>query len=528
MPLPFCRPLALALLLACALPLRPALAQAQETLERGNGPEPSTLDAHRCQEIACANVLRDLYEGLVAEDARGQLIPGLAERWQRSDDGLEWTFDLREGARWSDGQPIDAAQVAASFRRAFEPATAAPLAPLLHAIENAAEVQAGRVPPSALGVEAVDARSLRIRLHEPIDLLPRLTLPIGFPLRVDAVEAHGSGHTQPGRLIGNGAYALDAWRPQSMITLVRNPHFHTPAAIERVRFHVTEDAASELKRYAAGDLHITETVPPGRLDRLRARFGEELRISPYLGVFFLGLNIERTPLDAKPLREALNLSLDRELLVRAVTGMGEAPAYTLVPPGVRGHVPVEPEWAQWTLEQRLDRARAAYAEAGYTAENPARLTLRYNTSTVHRRVALAVAAMWREQLGVITELRNEEWKVFVANRRQRRVTEVFRGGWIADYDDAGSFLDLFASGSPLNWSGYADAEYERLLGAARAASDPEQRARLRGEAEARLLAAHPIVPLYFYTSKHLVSPRLRGFEPNPLDRHPSRFLRFAE
>ncbi len=517
---------ALALLLACALPLWPALAQT--TLERGNGPEPSTLDAHRCQEIACANVLRDLYEGLVAEDAHGALIPGLAEVWQSSADGLEWTFTLRADARWSDGQPIDAAQVAASFRRAFEPATAAPLAPLLYAIDNGAGVQAGRAPPDALGVEALDARTLRIRLHAPIDLLPRLTLPIAFPLRVDAVETHGSSHTQPGRLIGNGAYALEAWRPQSMITLARNPHFHTPAAIERVRFHVTEDAASELKRYAAGDLQITETVPPGRLDRLRARFGEELRISPYLGVFFLGLNIERAPLASKPLREALNLSLDRELLVRAVTGMGEAPAYSLVPPGVRGHAPTEPAWAQWTPAQRLERARAAYAEAGYSADNPARLSLRYNTSTVHRRVALAVAAMWREQLGVITELRNEEWKVFVANRRQRRVTEVFRGGWIADYDDAGSFLDLFASGSPLNWSGFADAEYERLLGAARAASDPDERARLRGEAEARLLDAHPIVPLYFYTSKHLVSPRLRGFEPNPLDRHPSRFLRFAE
>lgn len=519
---------AIALLLAWALPARAAQAVAAETLERGNGPEPSTLDAHRCQEIACANVLRDLYEGLVAEDAQGALIPGLAERWERSDDGLAWTFHLREDARWSDGQPIDAAQVVASFRRAFEAATAAPLAPLLHAIENAAELQAGRVSPGALGVEAVDARTLRIHLREPIDLLPRLTLPIAFPLRVDAIEAHGSGHTQPGRLIGNGAYALEAWRPQSMITLARNPHFHTPAAIARVRFHVTEDAASELKRYAAGDLHITETVPPGRLDRLRARFGDELRISPYLGVFFLGLNIERAPLDARPLREALNLSLDRELLVRAVTGMGEAPAFTLVPPGVRGHSPVEPEWTRWTPQQRLERARAAYAEAGYSTENPARLTLRYNTSTVHRRVALAVAAMWREQLGVITELRNEEWKVFVANRRQRRVTEVFRGGWIADYDDAGSFLDLFAPGSPLNWSGFADAGYERLLSEARAASDPDARARLRGEAEARLLDAYPIVPLYFYTSKHLVSPRLRGFEPNPLDRHPSRFLRFAE
>lgn len=503
-------------------------AQASATLERGNGPEPSTLDAHRCQEIACANVLRDLYEGLVTEDAHGALIPGLAERWQRSAEGLEWTFRLRADAHWSDGSIVTADQVVASFQRAFAPATAAPLGPLLYAIEHAAEVQSGALPPSALGVQAVDAHTLRIRLNQPIDLLPRLTLPIVFPLRVDAIETHGAGHTQPGRLIGNGAYRLEAWRPQSMITLVRSAHYHAPALIERVRFHVTEDAASELKRYAAGDLHITETVPPGRLDRLRTRFGEELRISPYLGVFFLGLNIERAPLDSRPLREALTLAVDRELLVRAVTGMGEAPAYSLVPPGVQGHIRIEPEWAGWTPAQRLERARAAYAEAGYSTHAPARLSLRYNTSTVHRRVALAVAAMWREQLGVITELRNEEWKVFVANRRQRRVTEVFRGGWIADYDDAGSFLDLFVSGSPLNWSGVADLHYDALLAEAAGETDPQHRALLRGTAEARLLADAPIVPLYYYTSKHLVSPRLRGFEPNPLDRHPSRFMSFTE
>ncbi|MFY8136170.1 MAG: ABC transporter substrate-binding protein, partial [Aquimonas sp.] len=153
----------LARLLTCALALSAANARALETLERGNGPEPSTLDAHRCQEITCANVLRDLYEGLVAEDAHGALIPGLAQAWARSEDGLEWTFTLREGARWSDGQPIDAAQLVASFRRAFAPTTAAPLAPLLYAIDQAAEVQAGRAPPRALGVEALDARTLRIR-----------------------------------------------------------------------------------------------------------------------------------------------------------------------------------------------------------------------------------------------------------------------------------------------------------------------------------------------------------------------------
>jgi len=513
--------------LLCPALLAATPAWAADILERGNGPEPSTLDAHRCQEIACANVLRDLYEGLVTEDASGQLIPGLALAWQRSEDGLRWVFKLRPDARWSDGAAITAEQVAASFRRAFTPATAAPLGPLLHAIAGAAEVQAGRISPAELGVRALDPHSLEIRLSQPIDLLPRLTLPIAFPLRLDAIEAHGSQHTQPGNLLGNGAYRLEGWRPQSMITLARNPHFHSPAAIERVRFHVTEDAAAELKRFAAGDLHLTETVPPARLDRLQARFGEQLQISPYLGVFFLGLNLQQAPTDSRALREALSLSIDRELLVRAVTGMGEQPAFRLLPPQVRGALPLQPEWARLAPRERLARAQAAYAETGYSAARPARISLRYNTSTVHRRVALAVAAMWREQLGALTELRNEEWKVFVQNRRQRRVTQVFRGGWIADYDDAGSFLELFKRGSPLNWSGFADAEYDALLARAESSADPQQRALLRAQAEARLLDAHAIIPLYVYTSKHLLSPRLRGFAPNPLDRHPSRFMSFA-
>jgi len=510
----------------CALTL--AAPCPARTLDRGNGPEPSTLDAHRCQEIACANLLRDLYEGLVAEDAQGSLIPGLAQSWTRSDDGLTWSFQLRADARWSDGAPVDAVQVAASLRRALSPMTAAPLGPLLHPIRNGAAVQTGRLPPSALGVEALDANTLRIELEQPVDLLPRLLLPVAFPVRLDAVEQHGSGHTQPGRLTGNGAYRLVSWRPQAAIELERNPHFHSPAAIERVRFHVTEDAAAELKRFSAGDLHITETVPPARLTALRERFGPALRISPYLGVFFLGVNLAHAPTDSAALREALNLAIDRERLVATVTGMGEAPAFNLVPAGVRGYTAPQPDWAKLEPAQRLARARAAYGRAGYGANKPARLELRFNSSTVHRRVALAVAAMWREQLGVLTELRNEEWKVFVANRRQRRVTQVFRGGWIADYDDAATFLDLFARGSALNWAGFDDAEFEALRTQATASADPAGRARLLAHAEARLLDAHALLPLYFYTSKHLVDPRLAGFEANPLDRHPSRFLRWRE
>lgn len=496
------------------------------TLERGNGPEPSTLDAHRCQELACGNILRDLYEGLVTEDAGGRLVPGMAERWTVSADGRTWTFRLRPGLRWSNGETLDAPQVVASFRRAFAPATAAPFAELFDALANAREVQAGWMPPERLGVSAPDARTVVFRLTRSAPLPALLTLPIAFPVYLPAVERHGAQHTRPGTLVSNGAYRLAAWTPQANVLLERNPHFHAARAVRigRVRFHVTEDAAAELQRFAAGDLHITETVPPQPLPALRARFGGQLRISPYVGAFWLGFNLTRPPLrDAPALREALSLAIDRDLLVRHVTGFGERPAYGLVPP-LPGYVPARTVWATRTQAERVARARSLYRRAGYSAANPLTIELRYNTSTPHRRLALAVAAMWRDTLGVRVRLRNEEWKVFVGNRRQRAITQVFRGGWIGDVADPRNFLAAFGSDGPLNWTGYDDAGFrERLAKADAARSEAARNAWLRA-AEQRLLNAHAVVPLYFYTSKHLVKPQVRGFEANPLDRHASRWM----
>ena len=510
--------------------LLPGAALAQELL-RGNGPEPSTLDPHRCQEVACGNILRDLYEGLVTEDAAGVVIPGAAESWTRSDDGLTWRFRLRADLRWSNGQPLDAAQFVASFRRALAPQTAAPMAALLRPIANATAVGAGTQPPDSLGVSAIDARTLQIVLDEPVALTDRLLLPIAFPVYLPAVTTFGAQHTRPGNLVGNGAYALSDWTPQASVELARNTRFHGAAdvAIERVRFVVTEDAASELKRFQAGDLHLTETVPPKPLAQLRAAFGERLHIGPYLGSFWLGLNLTRPPLRDDPaLREALVLAIDRDILTRYVTGLGEQPAWSIVPPGTRDHVVPDVAAARLAREPREARARERYAAAGYTRETPVVLELRYNTSTVHRKLALAVASMWRQVLGARVVLRNEEWKVFVQNRRARVITQVFRGGWIADVNDPLEFLATFAgTDNPLNTTGYADAQFDDLLRRAAALPAGDERRDLVAAAEARLLAANAVVPIYFYTSKHLVDARLRGFEANPLDHHASRWLRWA-
>jgi len=534
--------LRLALILLIAAVADPARAQ---VLERGNGPEPSTLDAHKCPEVACGNILRDLYEGLVGEDAAGRTIPGLATDWNVAPDGRTWTFHLRGDARWSNGEALDAAQVVASFRRAFAPATAAPFAAQFDALANATAVQAGTLPAERLGVAAPDARTVVFTLTRSVDLPELLRLPIAYPVYLPGLQAHGAQHTRPGNLVSNGAYRLRDWRPQANLTLERNPHYRERAPIATVRFQVTEDASSELQRFAAGDLHITETVPPQPLASLRERFGTQLRIGPYLGTMWLGLNLTQPPLgvrgatgDACPragrrvdpcaralyLRQALSLALDRDILTRHVTALGESPAFAIVPPGVPGYAPPQPRVARRTQAQREALARTLYAAAGYSRERPVELELRYNTSTPLRRLTLAASAMWREVLGARVTLRNEEWKVFVGNRQRRVITQVFRGGWIADVADARNFLANFRSDSLTNWSGVADPRFDALLAAADAAPDLAARSRALRDAEARLLARQVVVPIYHYSSKHLVRPEVHGFVANALDHHPSRFL----
>ncbi|HEV2606965.1 MAG TPA: peptide ABC transporter substrate-binding protein, partial [Xanthomonadaceae bacterium] len=451
-------------------------------LNRGNGPEPSTLDAHRCQEVACGNVLRDLYEGLVAEGADGTPMPGTAERWDVSGDGLTWTFHLRANLHWSNGETLDATQIVASFQRAFAPATTAPFAEQFGALRNTESVQKGKLPATSLGVEATDARTVVLHLVRPAPLLRLLLLPIAYPVYLPAVQHYGAQHTRPGNLVSNGAYRLRAWLPQAAITLERNPQFHAPASIAVVRYDVTEDAGSELKRYEAGDLDLTETLPPQPLPQLRARFGNQLRIEPYLGAFWFGFNVTKPPFDdrdrkhsALALRQALSLAVDRDKLTLYLTGFGEKPAFGIVPPQVSGYIAPTIPAARWTQAQREHEAQRLFRTAGYTSNDPPTIELRFNTSTLHRRLALAVAAMWRETLGVHVSLRNEEWKVFVQNRRQRTITQAFRGGWIADVDDARNFLAAFASDGALNWTGWRDAGFDALLTRADAEPDAGRR-----------------------------------------------------
>ena len=495
---------------------------ARQVIHIGNGADPQTLDPHKSQGVPSSNIGRDLYEGLVNEAGNGDLEPGGAESWTISDDGKSYTFALRRAARWSNGAPVTARDYVFGLRRSLDPATLSRYTFILAPIKNAAAVAAGDMPTTAVGARAVDDYTLEIELENPTPyFLGLLTHSASYPLYEPSVVEHGDRHVRPGNLVSNGAYMLEDWVVQSHVKLVRNPEYWDNAntTIDEVWYYATEDKAGELKRFRAGELDYTNGVPKAQLPWTRENLADALVISPYLGSYYYGFNMTRPPFkDNPPLRRALALAVNRDILTKQVTNAGELPAYGWVPP-VQNYQGQQMPEAAWTQAEREAEARRLYAEAGYSAANPAKIQITYNTEEDHKRIAVAVAGMWKQVLGVETSILNQEWKVFLDTRNQRIETQVFRGGWIGDYNDAYTFAELMLSNSGLNDSGYNSPAYDRLLRQASAEGDLAKRAELLQAAERQLLADLPIMPLYFYVTARMVKPWVGGYQPNIMDHH---------
>ncbi|MEO8225576.1 MAG: peptide ABC transporter substrate-binding protein, partial [Gammaproteobacteria bacterium] len=487
----------------------------KQVLHAANGAEPETLDPHRAEGVTSSNVLRDIFEGLVDEAADGKLIPGAAESWTVSDDGRVYTFKLRPNGRWSNGDPVTAEDFVYGLRRSADPKTLSVYSAILKPIDNAEAVINGTLPPDSLGVRALDARTVEIRLNSPTPyMLGLLTHSSTYPAHRASVEKYGERFTRPGNLVGNGAYTLDRWAVQSHIHLVRNKYFWDNAntKLDEVWYYPVENADAELNRYRTGEFDLTYTLPNRQIPWLRKNLPRELRISPYLGSYSYGFNTSQPPFkDNIPLRKALAMALDRDILVNKVAAAGEIAAYTWVPP-VTGYVQQVPAWAAWTQEQRNAEARRLYAEAGYSTDHPLRVQLMYNTETNHRRLAVAMAAMWRDVLGVETEIINQEWQVFLQTRRTRIDTQVFRYGWIGDYNDPSTFAEVLDSKHGLNDMVYNNPRYDQLLLEASREADPGKRMAMLEEAERVMLDDMPMLPIYYYVSKRMVKPWVVGYE----------------
>ncbi|WP_028080863.1 peptide ABC transporter substrate-binding protein [Solimonas soli] len=497
-------------------------------LRIGNGPEVESLDPQRASSVSALNVARDLYEGLTRIADDGHIVPAAARGWQLSADGRRYTFDLRDNLRWSNGDALTADDFVAGLRRVVDPRTGAPYAQLLSPIANAPAIVAARAPPEMLAVWALSPTRLQILLREPTPyFLSLLAHPAASPIHRPSLAQYGREFARPGRLVSNGAFRLDQWIVQSQLSLVRNPHYWDDARtrLDGVVYLPFDDVASELKRFRAGELDVTSEIPLVQAPQLRERYGAQLHVATYLGSYFYGINMTRPPLgESRALRRALAMVIDRELIVGKVMNGLAQPAYGWVPPGVAGYQAQRVDWAEWPMPRRIAEARRLYAAAGYSAQNPLQVELRYNTHDDHKRIATVVAAMWKQTLGVHATLINEENKVFLAKRRLRRETEIFRAAWMGDYDDASTYLDVLASDNGRNDMGWRDARYDALLADAARQTDPARRAALLEEAERRALDAMPAIPIYWYVSKHLLGPRVRGWRDNLLDVHYSKDL----
>ncbi|WP_068317997.1 peptide ABC transporter substrate-binding protein [Polycladidibacter hongkongensis] len=519
--------------LAAALVAATSLTAAAEVVyHRGNSADPETLDQHKTSTTYEAHILRDLYEGLVAYGANGKVIPGVAESWTTSADGLVYTFKLRDNAKWSNGDPVVASDFVYSLRRIMKPETGAKYANILYPIKNAEAVNTGKAEGEELGVKAVDDHTLEITLGSPTPyFIEQLTHQTGLPVHPATVEKFGTDFVKPENIVTNGAFVLSEFVPNDSITASKNPHFHDAAnvKIDKVKFYPTEDRGAALRRFQAGELHTNNDAPVEQIEYIRETLGTQFHVAPYLGTYYYALNHESEAMKDPEVRQALSMAIDREFLADEIWGSTMVAAYSFIPPGIGNYG--EPAYADWKDEDvlaREDKAREILAAKGYSESNPLKVELRYNTSENHKNTAVAIADMWKP-LGVEVSLLNTDTKTHYAHLRDRGDFDVARAGWIGDYSDPQNFLFMVESDNTgFNYARYENPEYDALMDEAAATVDLEKRAGILKKAEELFMRDLPFLPLMYYGSMNLVSDKVGGFEDNLLNVHPSRFITISE
>jgi oligopeptide transport system substrate-binding protein len=522
---------ALTLCGGCTPKEAPPAAAKSAILVRGGGPDPDSLDPQKARGFEAQSILRDLCEGLTTLDAHAAVAPGVARDYSVSGDGLTYTFALRHEARWSNADQVVADDFVAALRRLVDPETGSAYAQYIDVIANAGDIVAGRKPPDALGVATPDPYTLTITLATPAPYLPTLlSHPSTCPVHRPTLRTYREGFARAGVMVGNGAFVLKEWVPGAYILATRNHHYWNDAAtrLEGVRYLIIPDENAELARYRGGELQVTFVVPRGQFDWIKAHLAAELRVHPQLTTYYYGFNLRRPPFkDAPGLRRALSLVVDREKLAERVLRVGELPAYGWVPPGVEHYTSQSFDYRSTPMAARIYEAQHLYRDAGYSRERPLRFELRYNAGEVHTKVAVAVASMWKEALGVDVRLTQVEFKSLLQDIDQGDV-EMFRSSWVGDYNDAYTFAQYLKSDFGVNLPRYSSPRYDALLAAAAHQQEPLAREALLEEAERVMLADHPLIPLYFYVNKHLVKPQVQGWYDNVMNVVYSKDLMLGE
>ncbi|EOE5504816.1 oligopeptide ABC transporter substrate-binding protein OppA [Cronobacter sakazakii] len=507
--------------MAANVPAGVQLAEKQ-TLVRNNGSEVQSLDPHKIEGVPESNINRDLFEGLLVTDVEGHPSAGVAEKWENKDFKV-WTFHLRKDAKWSNGEPVTAQDFVYSWQRLADPKTASPYESYLQYghITNIDDIIAGKKPATDLGVKAIDDHTLEVTLSEPVPYFYKLLVHSSMsPVPKAVVEKFGEKWTQPANIVSNGAYKLKSWVVNERIVLERNTNYwdNAKTVINEVTYLPISSEVTDVNRYRSGEIDMTyNNMPIELFQKLKKEIPKEVHVDPYLCTYYYEINNQKAPFNDPRVRTALKLGLDRDIIVNKVKNQGDLPAYGYTPPYTDGAKFTEPAWFKMTQEQRNAEAKKLLAEAGYTADKPLTFDLLYNTSDLHKKLAIAAASIWKKNLGVNVKLENQEWKTFLDTRHQGNF-DVARAGWCADYNEPTSFLNTMLSNSSNNTSHYKSDAFDKVMQETLQVSDEGQRSELYNKAEQQLDKDSVIVPVYYYVNARLVKPWVGGYTgKDPLD-----------
>ncbi|MBU4684114.1 oligopeptide ABC transporter substrate-binding protein OppA [Cedecea davisae] len=495
---------------------------AKQELVRNNGSEPASLDPHKVESDVEGNIIGDFFDGLIRVKNDGTIEPHLADKWENQDNKV-WTFHLRPGIKWSNGEPITAQDVVWSWKRLVDPKTGSPYAtyPGTMQIENANDIAEGKKPVDSLGVKALDASTVQVTLNQPTSaFLLMLGHTSMVPVSEAAVEKFGDKWTQPANFVSSGPYKLSQWVVNEKVVGERNKQYWDDAhtVINQVTYLPVTSGTADVNRYKAGEIDITYTVPETLFASLKKSMPDQVRVTPYLSTYYYEFNTTKAPFNDPRVRLALNMALDKDIIAEKVLGQGQKPAWLVSQPKIGG-VELKPaDYGSWSHDKRVAEAKKLLEEAGFNEKHPLQFNLLYNTSESHQRIAIAASSMWKKNVGVEAKLQNQEWKTMLDTKRTGNY-DLVRYGWIADYDDAATYLNNFRTGDSQNSSKYSNPAYDEIIAKASQATTLEERAKYYQQAEDILAKDVPTIPIYHYVKVQLVKPYVGGYAPSTLGKY---------
>ncbi len=496
-----------------------------QTLIRNNGSEPETLDPALAESVGANNLTRDLFESLTAGDADGKTVPGVAQSWKQVD-ATTWVFKLRSNAKWSNGDPVTAEDFVFGMRRFLDPKTASTYAATFGIfLSNGMAVVKGSKPASELGVKAIDKTTLEIKTAFPVTFLPELMSNNNLgPVHRGALEKHGKNWTKPGNLVSNGAFVLKEWQVNNRLVIEKNPQYWdaTNVQLTRVTYLPIEDGHADIKLYESGENEWVYQLPPGTYEKYKQQYPKEIRNSPMIGLRYYSYQTQDPVFKDLRVRKALSMVIDRDILAQRVTADGQAPAYSAMVAGTQGADVTPYEWATWPMDKRVAEAKNLLQQAG--VKPGTKFSFSYNTSEYHKKMAVFAASEWKTKLGLNIETESMEFKVLLKKRHEGSF-QMARNGWLADYNDATTFLAHIRSDSDQNNNFNCNRQAEELIQQGSLNTDPAKRRALLTQASKMIMEDYPIIPLLQYSLPRLVKSYVGGYSlNNAMDRFRSKDL----